>query len=95
MEQAQLQRAVLDVAALTRNAMAISEALIAGDWAEARFLSRVIAADAAILGLMDVYTAAITVSEQLGVAGSPPSSAYAQAVLALSEALASALRALT
>jgi hypothetical protein len=95
MEQARFQKAILDVAGLIRDGVEISGALIAGEWEEARFLSRMIAADAATLGLMDAYAAAIAVSQHLGVSGRPLSAAYAQALLDLSEALARALESVT
>jgi hypothetical protein len=94
-EQAHFQKAILDVAGLIRDGVAISGALIAGEWEEARFLSRMVAADAATLGLMDAYTAAVTVSEHLGASGRPLSATYAQAFLDLSEALARALESVT
>jgi uncharacterized Ntn-hydrolase superfamily protein len=81
------EEAILEVAALIVDGVAVSEALLAGDVVEARFRAQMVAAHAHGHGMRGVQAAAVKVVRLLGDGSHPPLPGYAQAVLDLSEAL--------
>jgi hypothetical protein len=85
------EEAILEVAALIVDGVAVSEALLAGDIVEARFRAQMVANYANAHGMHAVQTAAVKVVRLLGDGSHPPLPGYAQAVLDLSEALDRAL----
>ncbi|SEM59616.1 hypothetical protein SAMN02800694_1647 [Luteibacter sp. UNCMF331Sha3.1] len=75
---------------LVCDGIALNEALISDDLMEARFLIRLIAADALALGLMEVHDAACWLVCSLGLPQDPPSPDYPEAAFALSLTLTEA-----
>jgi hypothetical protein len=67
---------VLDFAAVAAEAVAVSNAALAGDLDEARFRADLLAAKADIAGLSKVATAAADLVLALGPAGTEPRSGY-------------------
>lgn len=84
--------AVLDLAGLTIDGVALSDALLSGDLSEARFRATLIARHASGPALRDVRAAAVEVVRLLGEPGNPPTAGYALAILELSGALDRTLR---
>ena len=82
---------ILQVAGLIVDGVAVSEALLAGDFTEARFRARLVAAHAGTHGMAGVQAAAVEVVRLLGEGAHPPLPGYAQAVLDLSDELDQAL----
>lgn len=85
------EEAILEVAGLLVDGVAVSEALLAGDVVEARFRARLVADYAATYGMTHVHVAAAEVVRLLGNADHPPVADYARAVLDLSRELDQAL----
>ena len=81
------EEAILEVAGLLVEGVAVSEALLAGDVLEARFRARLVADHASIHGLPRVEAKAFEVVRLLGEGDHPPLPGYAQAVVDLSEEL--------
>lgn len=87
------EQAILDVAGLTADGVALSEALLGGDLTEAPFRAHLIARRASGPHLCDVQEAAVDVVQLLGGPGKPPNDGYALAALELSGALDQAMAA--
>jgi hypothetical protein len=87
--------AILEVAGLVADGVAVSEALLAGDLVEARFRSRLFTDHASIHGIPRVDAKAFEVAPLLGEANHPPLPRYAEAALKLSEELDRVLALLT
>jgi hypothetical protein len=85
------EKAILDVAGLTMDGVALSDALLAGDLPEARFRAHLIARHASGPRLGDVQAAAVDVLRLLGKPGNLPMPGYPLAVLELSGSLDRAL----
>jgi hypothetical protein len=82
--------APLQLTALLSDAVALSDALRAGDLPEARFRARLIANGSVGPDLGDVRDAARNVERLLGTGGHPPATRYAMAVLGLADAFCTA-----
>jgi hypothetical protein len=87
------EQAILEVAGLTADGVALSEALLGGDLTEARFRAHLIARRASAPHLCDVQEAAMHVVRLLGAPDKQPNKGYALAVMELSGALDQALAA--
>jgi hypothetical protein len=85
------QQAILDVAGLIVDGVAVSEASLAGDIVEARFWARLVADHARIQSLPRVEAKAFELARLLRKSHDSPLSGYARAVLDLSEELDRAL----
>nr|WP_063572197.1 hypothetical protein [Luteibacter rhizovicinus] len=85
------EQAILDVAGLTMDGVALSDALLAGDLSEARFRAHLIACHVSTPSLSGVQAAAVDVLRLLGKSGTLPVAGYALAVLELSGSLDRAL----
>jgi hypothetical protein len=72
------------VGGLISDGVALSEALLAGDFPEGRFRARLIVTNSGALGLSDVQAKAGEVVRLLGGPSCPPNTGYAMAVLQLS-----------
>jgi hypothetical protein len=83
-------RAPPALTALLSDAVALSDALRAGDLPEARFRARLIASGALDPDLGDIKDAALDVARLLGTGGHPPATRYAMAVLGLANAFCAA-----
>jgi len=81
------EQAILEIAGLIVDGVAVSEALLAGDLEEARFRAHMVADHASLHGLPRVEAKAFEVVRLLGEANHPPQSGYAEAVMDLSEEL--------
>ncbi|MDR6643573.1 hypothetical protein J2X57_002794 [Luteibacter sp. 1214] len=79
--------AILRHAEIIIEAMALGQAMMAGDIQEARFRARLIATTADIAGLDDVGRAAGRVVDLLGRGSTAPTPGYGQAIEALSVAI--------
>lgn len=77
----------LTVAEIVRDAAAMGDAALAGDFDEARFRGSLIIATADAAGLPDVALAAGLVLDQLGASGSLPKEGYGAAILSLADRL--------
>jgi hypothetical protein len=89
------EEAILEIAGLIVDGVAVSEALLAGDLVEARFRSSLVAGQASLYGMSRVEVRAFEVVRLLGDANHPPLPGYAEAVLKLSEELDRVLTLLT
>jgi hypothetical protein len=85
------EQAILEVAGLIVDGVAVSEALLAGDMEEARFRTRLVVGHARLHGMTEVQAAAVELVRLLGKTGNQPTAGYASAVVELSEALDRAL----
>jgi hypothetical protein len=81
------EQAILEVAGLLVDGVAVSEALLAGDLVEARFRAHLVADGASIHGMPRVEARAFEVVRLLGENNDPPHPGYAEAVVDLSEEL--------
>lgn len=81
------EQAILEIAGLIVEGVAVSEALLAGDAMEARFRAQLVADHAGIHGLPRVEAKAFEVVRLLGEGDCPPLPGYAQAVVDLSDEL--------
>jgi hypothetical protein len=72
-----------------REAAAMGDAALAGDFDEARFRASLIIETADAAGLVDVVLAAARTLDQLGPAGGTPKRGYGTAILLLADRLAS------
>jgi hypothetical protein len=81
------ERAILEVAGLLVDGVAVSEALLAGDLVEARFRARLVADSASLHGMPRVEARAFEVVRLLGESNHPPLPGYAEAIVSLSEEL--------
>jgi hypothetical protein len=81
------EQAILEIAGLIVDGVAVSEALIAGDLQEARFRAHMVADHASIHGLPRVEAIAFEVVRLLGEGNRPPLPGYAEAIDDLSEEL--------
>jgi hypothetical protein len=86
--------AIVDLAGLTLDGVALSDALLIGDLSEARFRAVLIARQASGSALSDVRAAAVEVIRLFGPPRGLPMAGYALAVLELSGTLARTLRVL-
>lgn len=81
------ENAVLMIAHISRDSVAMNEAALAGDFDEARFRAQLIRRKAESARLDHVMRAAARVSDRLGPIGSVPRSGYGGAMLAVATAL--------
>lgn len=77
------EQAILEVAGLLVDGVAVSEALLAGDLVEARFRARLVADHASIHGMLRVEAKAFEVACLLGEGNRPPLPGYAEAIFDL------------
>ncbi|WP_213948320.1 hypothetical protein [Luteibacter sp. dw_328] len=80
----QNEEAILEVAGLLVDGVAVSEALLAGDVVEARFRARLVADGARLHGMPRVEARAFEVVRLLGEGHRPPLPGYAEAIVKLS-----------
>jgi hypothetical protein len=79
--------AVLRVAQIVNESVAMNEAALAGDFDEARFRAQLIVSKAGGAGLGHVVLAAARVVDQLGPMGAVPKPGYGEVMLAVAHAL--------
>lgn len=79
--------AVLTIAHLVRDSVAMNDAALVGDFDEARFRAQLIVGKADAIGLSQVVLAAARVVERLGPTGSEPKPGYGEGMLAIANAL--------
>jgi hypothetical protein len=78
---------LLAVAEIVRDSAAMNEAVLAGDYDEARFRAQLVVAKADAAGHQDVVLAAAFVVDRLGPLGSVPRAGFAAGMLRIAEAL--------
>jgi len=76
---------VLTFAEINLDCIAMNEAALERDWAEARFRCHLVSARSAEAGFAGVNAAANWVEQQLGPRGSEPIGGYAEAMLDLAD----------
>jgi hypothetical protein len=81
------EQAILEVAGLLVDGVAVSEALLVGDLVEARFRARLVADGASLHGMPRVEAKAFNVVRLLGDVNQRPLPGYAEAIVELSEEL--------
>lgn len=82
-----VEESVLAVAEIVRDSTAMNEAVLAGDYDEARFRAQLVVAKADAAGHRDVMLAGAFVMDRLGPVGSVPRGGFAAGMLRVAEAL--------
>lgn len=82
-----LEELTLTVAGIVREAAAMGDAALAGDFDEARFRANLIIGTADAAGLTDIVLAAGRALDQLGSYGERPKLGYGAAILSLADSL--------